>query len=89
MESTNKGPGTLAGEQLPPSEKQDRNQSIQLTTQETSTTHAQNSGGPRTQQGKERSKHNALKYGIFSKVVVLKGESQAEFEDLLNGLRNY
>lgn len=45
--------------------------------------------GPRTQQGKERSKHNALKCGIFSKVVVLKGESRAEFEDLLDGLRNY
>jgi hypothetical protein len=44
--------------------------------------------GPRTLQGKERSKHNALKHGIFSKVVVLKGESQAEFDALLDGLRN-
>ena len=30
--------------------------------------------GPRTQQGKDRSKHNAVKHGIFSKVVVLKGD---------------
>jgi hypothetical protein len=44
--------------------------------------------GPRTQQGKERSKHNAVTHGIFSKVVVLKGESQTEFDALLNGLRN-
>jgi hypothetical protein len=44
--------------------------------------------GPRTQQGKERSKYNAATHGIFSKVVVLKGESHAEFDALLNGLRS-
>lgn len=44
--------------------------------------------GPRTRQGKEKSKHNALKHGIFSKAVVLKGESQREFDALLTGLRN-
>ncbi|HXM96371.1 MAG TPA: hypothetical protein VOA64_19305 [Candidatus Dormibacteraeota bacterium] len=44
--------------------------------------------GPRTRQGKEKSKHNALKHGIFSKVVVLKDESQTEFDALLTGLRN-
>jgi hypothetical protein len=43
--------------------------------------------GPRTQQGKEQSKHNALKHGIFSKVTVLKSESQAEFDVLLKRLR--
>jgi hypothetical protein len=47
------------------------------------------SSGPRTQQGKERSKHNAPKYGIFSKVVVLEDESKAEFENMLNGLVEY
>jgi hypothetical protein len=45
--------------------------------------------GPRTRQGKERSKYNALKYGVFSKVVVLKDEPKAEFEDMLNGLIDY
>ncbi len=45
--------------------------------------------GPRTELGKQRSSRNALKYGIFSKVVVLKRESEAEFEDLLDGLRTY
>ena len=44
--------------------------------------------GPRTQQGKERSKNNAVTHGIFSKAVVLKGESQAEFDALLSGLRD-
>lgn len=43
--------------------------------------------GPRTPQGKERSKHNALKHGIFSSAVVLKGESRAEYESLLSGLQ--
>jgi hypothetical protein len=90
MDSTNKGPETSAGEQFPLSEKQDPNQSVQLTTQETSTARAQKSGGPKTQQGKETSRQNSLKHGIFStKVVVLKRESEAEFEDLLDGLRTY
>jgi hypothetical protein len=89
MESTKKGSETSASEQFPASEKQDPNQEIQLTTQETSTASAQKSGGPRTQQGKENSKLNATKHGIFSKVVVIEGESRAEFEDLLNGLRSY
>jgi len=43
--------------------------------------------GPRTTQGKERSKRNALKHGIFSQVALLKGESHAEFDALLQGLR--
>jgi hypothetical protein len=45
--------------------------------------------GPRTRKGKDTSKENALKHGIFSQVVVLKGESQAEFNSLLNGLCDY
>jgi hypothetical protein len=44
------------------------------------------STGPRTPQGKERSKRNSIKYGIFSSVVVLKSESQADFDALLNNL---
>jgi len=46
------------------------------------------STGPRTAQGKERSKLNALKNGLFSKAVLLKGESRAEYLSLLNGLRD-
>lgn len=44
--------------------------------------------GPRTPRGKDRSKHNALKHGIFSKMVVLKGEPQSDFNSLLSGLRD-
>jgi hypothetical protein len=42
--------------------------------------------GPRTQQGKDRSKGNAITHGIFSKAVVLKGESQSDFDALLDAL---
>ncbi len=42
--------------------------------------------GPRTRLGKERSKHNALRHGIFSKAAILTSESQPEFDSLLNGL---
>lgn len=44
------------------------------------------STGPRTERGKERSKRNSLKHGIFSKALLLEGESQREFERLLKGL---
>jgi hypothetical protein len=47
------------------------------------------STGPRTIEGKNRSKNNAAKHGIFSKVVLLPGESRVEFESLLKGLRDY
>ncbi len=44
--------------------------------------------GPRTPEGKQRSKHNALKHGIFSKIILLKDESRSEFNSLLSRLRN-
>ena len=43
--------------------------------------------GPRTKFGKQRSKVNAVKYGIFSRVVLLGSESSEEFASLLSGLR--
>jgi hypothetical protein len=46
-------------------------------------------GGPRTAQGKERSKRNATKHGIFSKAAFLKGESRSEFNALLHGLHDH
>ena len=45
------------------------------------------STGPRTALGKQRSKFNALKHGFLSKAVLLKDESPAEYQALLNGLR--
>jgi hypothetical protein len=47
----------------------------------------QKSTGPRTSQGKQRSKFNALKHGLYSKVVLLKDESHAEYDALLKELR--
>lgn len=49
---------------------------------------ARKSTGPRTQQGKQRSKRNSITHGIFSDIAVLKGESQADFDALLCALRN-
>lgn len=43
--------------------------------------------GPRTPKGKDNSKVNATTHGIFSKAVVLNGESRADFELLQEGLR--
>jgi len=43
-------------------------------------------GGPSTPEGKAKSKFNATTHGIFSSVVVLKGETRAEYESLLRGL---
>jgi hypothetical protein len=43
--------------------------------------------GPRTAQGKQRSKRNSTKHGLFSNVVVLDGESPAEYRSLWAGLR--
>jgi hypothetical protein len=42
--------------------------------------------GPRTLQGKERSKFNARKQGFYSKDVISPGESRSEYDALLNGL---
>src|SRR5215471_9480802 len=50
-------------------------------------TRASRATGPRTTQGKERSKRNALKHGIFSQAALLKDESRAEYDALLNDLR--
>lgn len=43
--------------------------------------------GPRTTRGKNHSKKNATKHGIFSSAVVVHGESRADYESLLSGLR--
>jgi hypothetical protein len=42
-------------------------------------------GGPRTPEGKQRTKLNALKYGIFSDIALLPGESRVKYNLLLNG----
>lgn len=87
IESSEKRSRMSASEEFPPSEKQNIDQSAQLTTQGASPASDRNEGGPRTAQGKQKSKRNALKHGIFSKVVLLNGEPRAEFDSLLSGLR--
>ena len=48
---------------------------------------ARKSTGPRTQLGKNRSRLNALRHGVSAKTVVLETESQADFDALLQALR--
>jgi hypothetical protein len=45
--------------------------------------------GPRTVAGKTRSRRNALKFGIFSKSLLLDGENPADFEKLRRSLWEY
>jgi hypothetical protein len=42
--------------------------------------------GPQTEQGKQRSSRNAIKHGVFSKVIILKDESRTEYDGLLTRL---
>jgi hypothetical protein len=45
--------------------------------------------GPRTDQGKKRTRSNALKHGVLSKFALLEGESEEEYRTLFIGLRDY
>ena len=47
------------------------------------------STGPRTPIGKERSKFNALKNGLFAQVVLLSHEPRLQFDALLHGLQRH
>jgi len=51
---------------------------------------AQMSTGPRTEEGKSRSRRNALKHGILSSALLITegegAEDRAEFDELLGGL---
>src|SRR5260370_10105206 len=87
VESSGKRPRMSASEEFAPSEKQNIDQSAQGTLQEASPARDRKGGGPRTAQGKQKSKRNALKHGIFSQVVLLKGEPRAKLDSLLSGLR--
>ena len=44
------------------------------------------SNGPVTDEGKARSSQNATKHSIFSKKIIVEGESQEEFEQLAESI---
>jgi hypothetical protein len=73
--------------QPPRSETSDQDRA-QLVDKTKSSTPTRKATGPRTLSGKNRAKYNALKYGIFSEVALLKTESRSEFERLLKGLHD-
>jgi hypothetical protein len=50
---------------------------------------AQHASGPRTVAGKNRSRRNAIKHGIFSKQLILDRERRADFEKLHRSFREY
>lgn len=52
----------------------------------TSFTIGRGATGPRTAAGKKRSSRNALKRGMFSRILLVDGESPAEYRELLGGL---
>ena len=62
-------------------------QKAQLAIQENSPIRPRKGGGPRTTIGKERSKSNSVKHGIFSKSVLLEQEPREQLDALLKGLR--
>jgi hypothetical protein len=79
----------VASERILEHEKTADVMTIDYTSERTSGRHQIVSGqatGPRTELGKGRSSRNALKHGIFSKAILLKEESRAEFELLRTDL---
>ena len=50
---------------------------------------AKNNGGPRTALGKSRSQGNALRHGLCGRGILLRDESQADFDVELRGQRRY
>jgi hypothetical protein len=46
------------------------------------------STGPKTPEGKDAVRHNALKHGLLSQEVLLPGEDEAGLKDLGDTLRN-
>jgi hypothetical protein len=80
LQDPEESPSNITGNgSRPPSREQGTRSRIKLRA-------SRNATGSRTAQGRERSKLNALKHGLLSKVVLLEGESRPEFLSLLNRL---
>lgn len=63
-----------SGQQLSSSQKRGSNPHAHSTASKTSSDQSRRRGGPRTPQGKQKSRRNALKHGIFSTIDLLEGE---------------
>ncbi len=50
---------------------------------------AKTSTGPRSEDGKNTVRHNALKHGLRAQTVVLPNEDPQAFEELRQGLRDH
>jgi len=72
---------------MPLPEKSDERSTDVASSKRSVTSGARGATGPRTTQGKQRSRYNAIKRGIFAKDVLLSHESAAEFESLIKGYR--
>ena len=88
-ESLSKESSASAGKQLSPSSSHRLNQRPQFVNHEGSQVRSKRGGGPRTRVGKERSRRNAIKHGIFAREVLLPSERSSEFNGLLAGLRKH
>ena len=64
-------------------------QAAQCNNQKGSPTHVRRTGGPLTRLGKAGSRSNAAKHGLSAKMILLRGESPAEFKALVKGYRNH
>src|SRR5215467_5169986 len=48
---------------------------------------ARKSTGPKTPEGRAAVRHNGIKHGLTSSALVLEGESQSDFDDLLDSMQ--
>src|ERR1700687_2986257 len=85
MESEYKGSETAVGEQSLPSKNDATNQPEQFTNQEGPPTHTRRRSGPRTKQGKEKSRYNAVKHGLVARGLTELDDSDA-YESLVQRL---
>ena len=70
----------------PASEQQARDEKC-ATEQQGTLPVSKRSTGPRTPLGKNRSARNASKHALFSRSILVRGESQSDLDKLLRGLR--
>jgi hypothetical protein len=72
-------------------DKNNGDHSVSLAKIEANRRNAQRSTGPKTEEGKSRSRRNAFKHGLLASALVLteglEAEDAAEFDQLLLGLR--